>query len=209
MRTPTRDHELALSLDKLALQGIMVDHRKLSPGDEDALLPGEAAAFQRSAVQVRRASGAARIVARGLLRQMGHPPVPIPRSSGGPPLWPPGILGSLAHDSTIAIAAITTSGTLAGIGIDIEPAASLESNLLDLIMTPRERTGIHHDPHGGRGFFVAKEAVYKAVFPIDRRFLEHQDIEVDFDSQTAKVRDGRVVNIRICRSTHLVALAFF
>jgi 4'-phosphopantetheinyl transferase EntD len=209
MLTPTRDRELDLSLGKVALQGITVGHRIISPGDEDSLLPQEAEGFQRSLVQVRRASGAARMVARALLQQFGHETAPLPKSPGGPPIWPGGLLGSLAHDCRIAIAAIAAPSMLTGLGIDIEPAADLNSDLLDFITTPCERAAIHSDPHRGLSFFVAKEAVYKAVFPRDRRFLEHKDIEVDLVKQTAQVCNGRVVNIRICSSTHLVALAFF
>lgn len=209
MLTPIRDRELALSLGTLDLHGIKVDHRIISRGDEDALLPDEAEAFQRSLVQVRRASGAARIVARALLAQFGHGAAAIPKSRSGPPIWPAGFLGSLAHDSRIAIAAVAAPGAAAGIGIDIEPAVGLDPKLLDLIVTPRERRSIHCDPYAGRSFFVAKEAVYKAVFPTDHRFLEHKDIEVDLVNQTARVSDGRVVKIKSCGSTHLVALAYF
>ena len=56
--------------------------------------------------------------------------------------------------------------------------------------------------------FVAKEAVYKAVYPIDRMFLDHHDVEIDFATRKATVSDGRVVHLRLCVSTHLATLAF-
>jgi 4'-phosphopantetheinyl transferase EntD len=118
-------------------------------------------------------------------------------------------LGSLAHDCRVAIAAVAAPGTVTGLGIDIEPAAVLDPNLLEFITSPREQAAIHSDPHRGLSFFVAKEAVYKAVYPTDRRFLEHKDIEIDLANQTAKVCNGRVVNIRTCSATDLVVLAFF
>jgi 4'-phosphopantetheinyl transferase EntD len=68
---------------------------------------------------------------------------------------------------------------------------------------------IDSDPYHGRSFFVVKEAVYKAVFPLDRSFLEHHDVEVDLANRKATLRNGRVVDVRFCISTHLVALAFF
>ena len=48
----------------MAVPGILVDHRLIADGDELALLPEEMAAFAGSVLKVRRASGAARIVAR-------------------------------------------------------------------------------------------------------------------------------------------------
>jgi 4'-phosphopantetheinyl transferase EntD len=205
----TRDKDLGESLRMLAPPGIMVDHRLITCGDEHALLPEETSAFQRSAVEVRRASGAARIVARGLIDQLGRKMAPLPKSPAGPPIWPKGILGSLAHDSRVAVAAVGTPERLTGLGIDVEPAATLPSDLLDLVTTPRERAMINCDPYRGRLFFVAKEAVYKAVFPLDRCFLDHQEVEVDIPSGKAIVRNSRSVDVRFCMSTHVVALAFF
>jgi 4'-phosphopantetheinyl transferase EntD len=205
----TRDRELGQALLTLAPPGIMVDHRLITPGDEHALLADELDAFRRSAVQVRRASGAARIVARALLARLGHKEKALPKSPAGPPIWPDGTLGSLAHDSRIAVAAVTTPERLAGIGIDIEPAEPLPADVVDLVITPRERGAISSDPFQARLLFVAKEAVYKAVFPQDNRFLDHHDIEIDIANRTANLRSGRAVNLRFCIATHLVALAFF
>jgi 4'-phosphopantetheinyl transferase EntD len=204
----THDQELGQALRMLAPPGIIIDHRLISVGDEHALLPEEASAFERSAVRVRRASGAARIVARALLHRLGHEMTALPKSPGGAPIWPKGIRGSLAHDARVAVAAVGTSENLEGVGIDVEPAESLSADLLHLVTTPRERARIESDPYRGRLFFVAKEAVYKAVYPLDYAFLDHHDIEVDLANQQATVRNGRVVKVRFCISTHLVALAF-
>ncbi len=204
----TRDKKLSESLRTLPPPGVMVDHRLIARGDEYALLNDEVSRFRRSAVEVQRASGSARIVARGLLDQLGHKAAALPKSPAGPPIWPKGVLGSLAHDSRVAVAAIANSGKLRGIGIDVEPAEALPSNLLDLVTTALERRAMHSDPYGGRLFFVAKEAVYKAVFPLDGGFLNHQEVEIDLAGGTAIVRNGRSINVRFCISTHLVALAF-
>jgi 4'-phosphopantetheinyl transferase EntD len=202
------DQELELSLRTLAPPGIMIGHRLIAVGDEHALLPEEAHAFKRSAVRVRRASGAARIVARALLHRLGYEMTALPKSFGGAPIWPKGVLGSLAHDSRVAVAAVGTSENLEGVGIDVEPAEILPADLLHLVTTPRERARIEFDPYRGRLLFVAKEAAYKAVYPLDQALLGHHDVEVDLANQQATVRNGRIVKLRFCISTHLVALAF-
>jgi 4'-phosphopantetheinyl transferase EntD len=203
----TSDPELSEALRTLAPSGIMVGHRLITPGDEHALLPEETGAFRSSTVQVKRASGAARIVARALLGRLGYKGTPLPKSAAGPPIWPSGILGSLAHDSRVAVAAVGCSKHLSGIGIDIEPAEALPTELLEFVTTARERVTVSADPFRGRLIFVAKEAVYKAVFPLDHCFLDHHDLEINISDQKATLRNGRVVNIRFCVSTHLVALA--
>ena len=192
----------------LAPPGVLAGHRMISPGDESKLLPQERAAFAGSVVKVQRASGAARLIARELLARLGHPAAPLPKTTDGAPLWPDGIVGSLAHDDCVAVAAVARIGDLKALGIDIEPAERLPADVVDLILTPTERSSLRHDPFGGRLHFVVKEAVYKAVHPLDRIFLEHHDVEIDFSHQRATVRNGRVVDFRCCITPRLVALAY-
>jgi 4'-phosphopantetheinyl transferase EntD len=94
------------------------------------------------------------------------------------------------------------------LGIDVEPAEALSPELLDLVATPQERAAIDYDPYRGRLLFAAKEAVYKAVYPLDRTFLDHHDVQIDLVRQCATVRNGRVVELRFCTAPHLFALAF-
>jgi 4'-phosphopantetheinyl transferase EntD len=204
----TLDHSLQSAIDALSVPGIIVGHRLISPGDEDTLWPDERLAFASSVAKVRRASGAARMVARQLLKRLGQPECALPRGSGGAPTWPTGIVGSLSHDARVAVAAIGRCRDVHALGIDVEPAESLPSELLDLVATPQERLSISDDPYHGRLLFVAKEAVYKAVYPLDQVFLEHHDVQIKFAERKAIVRSGRVVELRFCIATHLVALAF-
>jgi 4'-phosphopantetheinyl transferase EntD len=156
---------------------------------------------------VRRASGAARIVARTLLAQLGYANAAIPKGASGEPIWPAGISGSLAHDDRIAVAAVGRQRDVRAVGIDIEPAAPLPPEMLKLVATPRELRSIASDPLQGKLLFAAKEAVYKAVYPLDRVFLEFRDIEVDLASRTATTRTGHTIALRVCVSSHVVVVA--
>jgi 4'-phosphopantetheinyl transferase EntD len=204
----TTDASFQSAIDPLSPPGVLIGHRLISPGDENALLPEEAPAFASSVAKVRRASGAARIVARQLLMQLGYAGCPLPRSSSGAPVWPAGVIGSLTHDSRVAIAAVGLRRDIGAIGIDVEPAENLPPELLDMVATPQERSRLADDPYRGRLLFTAKEAVYKAVHPLDQTFLDHHDVQVDLAGRKATVCNGRVVELRYCISPHLVALAF-
>ena len=119
------------------------------------------------------------------------------------------VVGSLAHDARVAVAAVSMRHQIAALGIDVEPAELLPADLLDVVATANERQQIAANPYGGRLLFAAKEAVYKAVHPLDRIFLEHHDVEVSLVDRKAIVRtNGRTVELRFCVSSHLVALAF-
>jgi 4'-phosphopantetheinyl transferase EntD len=205
----TTDPLFQSAIDTLALPGVAVGHRLISPGDEHALLKEEVPALAASVVKVRRASGAARIVARQLLTQLGYANCALPKGPAGAPVWPAGIVGSLAHDSRVAVAAVGMRADVGALGIDVEPAECLPSELLNLVATPQERLNLGDDVYRGRLLFVAKEAVYKAVHPLDQTFLEHHDVEVNLSERKALVRGGRVVELRFSISAqHLVALAF-
>jgi 4'-phosphopantetheinyl transferase EntD len=91
--TTAKDPLLQQMIDAMAVPGILVAHRVISPGDEFALLPEEFGAFATSVVKVQRASGAARIAARELLSQLGQAQRAVPKSASGMPTWPEGIVG--------------------------------------------------------------------------------------------------------------------
>src|SRR5258708_29780903 len=126
----TSNPSLQVAIDALSLPGIIVGHRLISRGDENALWPEEIPAFTSSIDKVRRASGAARIVARQLLRRLGRPECALPRGSGGAPTWPRGITGSLAHDSSVAVAAGGQFREQDGVGNRHRPPQSVPPQLL-------------------------------------------------------------------------------
>ncbi len=137
--TAARIPELQRSIDGMAVPGIFVDHRVIAHGDEFSLLPDELDAFVTSVEKVRRASGAARIVARELLLRLGQQQQAIPKSASGMPIWPSGIVGSLAHESEIAVAALAMRRDYSSLGVDVEPAQALEPDDLKIIATATER----------------------------------------------------------------------
>ena len=156
---------------------------------------------------VRRRSAAARIVGRQLLARLGYPECAVPKGAAGAPIWPAGITGSFAHDDQIAVAVVGKCNDITALGIDIEPAELLPPELLELVATPQEQRNICDDPYRGRLLFVAKEAVYKAVYPLDREFLDYHDIQIDLAGRKGGVPNGRVIDLRFAVSAHLVVLA--
>jgi 4'-phosphopantetheinyl transferase EntD len=202
------DSGLQQSIDGLHIAGVVIGHRLISPGDELALLPEELGAFATSIDKVKRASGAARIVARQLMARLGQAQQAVPKAASGAPIWPAGLVGSLAHSSQVAVAAMARRADFSSVGIDVEPAEPLDADLLNLVATAAERKAIADDPYRGRLLFTIKEAVYKSVYPLDGAFLEHHDVEVHLAAGTAALRSGRAIPFRYSLSSHIVALAF-
>ncbi len=202
-----QDSDIERAIAELAMPGVAIGYRRILPGDEDALLDAERASLPSSLTERRRASGAARIVARQLLEQFGHHGHAVPRGVDGEPLWPAGMTGSLAHDDEFAVAAVGRTQDLGAIGIDVEPAIPLPHEMIGLVFTPGELDRLTNTRLVDRVIFAAKEAVYKAAFPLNRTFLEFQDIDVDLEGLRASTRAGHTFSIRYCLSSHIIVLA--
>jgi 4'-phosphopantetheinyl transferase EntD len=196
------------AMASLPVSGLRVGYTAIADEDEFELQPAEAFALQASVPKRRRESGAARKVARKLLHELGIPNCYIGRASSGAPIWPAGIVGSLAHDSSIATAAVARRSDFVCLGIDVEPAEPLPAELMRLVATPYERRTINEHPLYGSLLFTAKEAVFKAVNPLDHEFLEHHDVEVDLFTCRAWTQNGRILELRFGISSHIVTLAF-
>lgn len=76
------------------------------------------------------------------------------------------------------------------VGIDAEPNAALPDGLLGDIARPEELPLLRHlelelpEVHWDRLLFSAKESVYKAWFPLARRWLGFEDAVLTLDPDT-------------------------
>src|SRR5215207_2502716 len=168
---------------------------------------GRAAAFDDSeraavaeAIEKRRDEFlTGRVLARRALDELGCPAAAIPVGDGRMPVWPPGYVGSISHSGGLCVAHVGRSENLASIGIDIELVGALEAELVRQVCSPEEQTTLEHDQASdidpGTLYFSAKEAVYKAYFPVTRSFLEYTDVWVHIDwvrkCFEAQVKDGK------------------
>ncbi len=163
------------------------------PADSFSLHPEEAAIHKEIASTRRREEFlAGRLAAHDALRAAGLKiNASIDQGSRGEPHWPPGWCGSIAHTLTVAVAAVAPlnqDSGLRGVGVDIELAhRSIRPDLSRRICTENERR-LLPEQADERSFdliriFSAKEAIYKAVYPILGQFLEFRDVELErFDT---------------------------
>ena len=170
-----------------------------------ALFPEEEQIISHAVPARRREYAAVRSCARACLERLGYPPVPILPGVGGAPTWPAGVQGSMTHCTGYAAAALGLLPRISAIGIDAEPDAPLPDGVLDLIATPAEQDRLAatppepDSPNWDRLLFSAKEAVYKAWFPLVGDWLDHQEAEILINphNQTFTAllsRDGLIIN---------------
>jgi 4'-phosphopantetheinyl transferase EntD len=151
---------------------------------EATLFPEEEALLTRAVGKRRREFTTGRHCARRALASLGVAPAPILPGPRGAPRWPPAIVGSITHCASYRAAAAAPAARVATIGIDAEPHGPLPDGVLDTIARPGEMVHLDEltrrrpDVHWDRLMFCAKEAVYKAWFPLTHRWLGFEDAEV-------------------------------
>ena len=140
------------------------------------LLPGERVGLGRMG-DVRRAEySSGRRAARQALSLLGVRDWAV-TARGRAPVWPPGIVGSITHSRTLALAMVGRSNDVAGIGVDLELEGRVTDQLAARVLLDRERERVA-EKDWPTMLFAAKEAVYKAVNPMVGEYLEFADVEI-------------------------------
>ena len=149
-----------------------------------AALPEEEPLIARSVAKRRNEFVTVRHCARVAMEQLGVPPSPILKGDKGEPHWPDGVVGSLTHCEGYRGAVVGRRVAVRSVGIDAEPHGVLPQGVLDAVSLPVERTEIAALPgdlHWDRILFCAKEATYKAWFPLTQRWLGFEDAHISFE----------------------------
>jgi 4'-phosphopantetheinyl transferase EntD len=154
------------------------------------LLPEEERFVAVATDKRRREFTTVRHCARTSLARLGIPAVPLLPGERGEPQWPRGVVGSMTHCAGYAAAAVGPAARILAIGIDAEPHAPLPDEVLETISRSTERRAVA--THSGavpriwwdRLLFSAKESVYKAWFPLTRRWLDFEQAEIVIERDT-------------------------
>ena len=153
-----------------------------------ALFPAEEAMIARAVQKRRREFATGRHCARSALGALGIAAVPILPGQAGAPQWPSGIVGSITHCAGYVAAAVARAGEVTTIGLDAEPAQTLPDRVLGLVARPDERDRLRDLERAAPGIswdrllFSAKESVYKAWFPLARRWLGFADADITINA---------------------------
>ena len=164
--------------DSVAAAEMYADPPDLKP------LPDEEPLIERSVAKRRNEFVTVRHCARLALGELGVPPAPILKGDKGEPCWPDGVVGSLTHCEGFRAAVVGRASEVRSVGIDAEPHGVLPNGVLDAVSLPAERHELAAMPdelHWDRILFCAKEATYKAWYPLTRRWLGFEDAHIVFD----------------------------
>ncbi len=124
-----------------------------------------------------------RLAAFRAIKALGIHPEPVLRGKHREPLWQDGIVGSISHKGDIAIAAVVRKTIADGIGVDLERMDEpVNLRISTRVCHPSEMDWIFKSQNNRdirfRMVFSAKEAGFKAFFPIQQIYLNYLDAEL-------------------------------
>ncbi len=150
------------------------------------LFPEEELALGDAVEKRRHEFVTGRACTREALTALGLPPSPIGSGERGEPLWPPGVVGSITHCAGYRGCAVAKSSSALALGIDAERNAPLREGVWEEVARGRERElrypGSASGPRLDAVLFSAKEAIFKAWYPLTRRWLGFGDAELSIES---------------------------
>ena len=182
----------AESLDQIcgerlpALPGVRV--RCAAIADHTAELSAdEHDAFSKAVTRRRDEFSTGRWLARRTMAELGLEAGSIARGEQRQPIWPVGTTGSITHADDIAAVAVSPADACRSVGIDLELWQRVTSDLHRKLFTQAELSRLSSQPEMAAGLiFSAKEAGYKATYPLAGRFIGFHEAEIDVDWQAGQ-----------------------
>jgi 4'-phosphopantetheinyl transferase EntD len=109
-------------------------------------------------------------------------PPEVVQGSGGEPVWPDGICGSITHCEPWSVVVAMRSSSETSLGIDMENMARISDlEICSLVCRNSERDWVldSNDPHARLCMiFSAKEALFKCLYPRYRCYIDFKEAEL-------------------------------
>lgn len=189
MSDHTAINELNAAVQALLPAGVCASADVASAVAEPFEFPEEGQHLANAVVARRNEFIAGRRCARAALTALGHVPDALPKDADGLPLWPDGFVGSISHSRGLCCALAARAEAMTCIGLDLEKTTRLSPRAMERVAHPAEADFAGEDLAAGSLLFSAKEAFFKAQFPVWRAQPNFKDLafQVDPSSQQMTV----------------------
>jgi enterobactin synthetase component D len=126
---------------------------------------------------------AGRACAALALNHLGSADLSVGRAQDRRPIWPRGFVGSISHTRDFAIALVASNDFASSVGVDAERTVSrlLRLEIEERVLSVNERSRAPDSLSPEEFFscaFAAKEAVYKALNPLDNVYRDFRDLHL-------------------------------
>ena len=155
--------------------------------DESFLSEEEQSYLENVSQNRRREFTAGRECAQLAMETLTITPSQVPAGEKGEPIWPATVVGSITHSRGYAAAAVAKTSEFRTLGLDAEIDEPLPEKVLSRIGDREEKEWVQKVKgsnylHPGKILFSAKEATFKAWYPVTHQWLGFQEAHIDFHS---------------------------
>ena len=143
----------------------------------------------RAVEKRRREFVTTRHLARQAMGKLGVPSAAVMRGERGAPLWPQGVVGSLAHCDGYRGAVLAYSMQVRSLGIDAEPHGPLPDGVLPAVSIEAERTWLDTQKPAVRCTGIEccsarRKPRTRRGFPLTGRWLGFEDAHITFEAES-------------------------
>ncbi len=153
---------------------------------DDGLLIEELAYVANAVPKRRREYASGRRAARSAFAKIGLPSAAIVAGQNRAPIWPQGAIGSISHCQDLCVALVAKAKSYRSLGVDVEARMPLAEDLVETVCTTQEMDKLSFTSEiallEATSIFSAKEATYKALFPVTQELINFHDLTIDFVS---------------------------
>lgn len=150
-----------------------------------------------SAAQVRKEDYVAgRLCAFKASALLGLSLSKLPTHSDRTPIWPQNLCGSISHSKKLAVSCVSSADHYFSLGIDAEEIMDDHIDISEQVANANELALVKNNL-GLTILFSAKEALYKAIYPIVKSFVDFKEVEmtaINFSKNTFEI-DARSENL--------------
>ncbi len=152
--------------------------------------PNEVQCLSPKATEKRRTEFfLGRLAASLALQALGVTPRPVLKAESREPLWQDGVVGASTHKGDAAAAGVARKEMTCGVGVDLESLHQPVSfKISEKVCSEPEQAWLAEVPDEKdtrlKMIFSAKEAGFKAFFPIQQIYLGYRDAELSWREET-------------------------
>jgi len=180
-------YQLQNQLDQLIPPGAAGIVSKIKAVEESTEYPEEMQHVAKAVQKRQNEFIAGRRCARRALAKIGTPPCPLPADKHRAPQWPKGIVGSISHTTDLCCAVTAQQSEVKCLGVDLEKTTRISSGVIQRILHPAEADIVGTDQTLGSLYFSAKEAFFKAQFPIWGVWPNFEDLALKADASVGSL----------------------
>jgi 4'-phosphopantetheinyl transferase EntD len=184
-----------LKLKSIIPESIEYKINKISDFGNEQIFHTEQKLVEKSCPKRKKEFVAGRITAKYILQSFGVENFPILTGKFREPVWPLGIVGSISHCSEYCFVAASSEKYTLSLGVDIEPNEPIAEELINYVLTDKEKDWIQYQKgkggegiHWSKAIFSAKESAYKCVFPLLKKYIDFKEVQTVFQPEEYSFR---------------------